>query len=96
MHDTGSPITVLSCVEDLIPKNSRNRLEFRSPFWIKIHGKLTRAYCPRPGFPEEGLNILGMDFLRDYELNTHIDWSQMTWKILGGGDGLERFIGIDE
>lgn len=54
---------------------------------VKWPGRIIRT----KGWPEEGLNILGMDFLLEYKLNTLISWDDMSWKLVGGRDRLERF-----
>ena len=86
LFDTGAPFTVLDCVDELIPREKRYLVEIGTRFDVSIQGLKANARRARPDGIERGLCILGLDFLRRYDVSPIVDWSTMTWR-LGGGKG---------
>jgi hypothetical protein len=79
MFDTGCVNTILSCVEDILPKGKRSRLHFMKAFDILIERFSTEAELPCVGHVEDGLNLIGMTFYQQDNLFPGMDWRKRAW-----------------
>ena len=71
-------------MKELLPPERRNTFDFNGGLRVRIEGLSTDVYEPRIEYPEDGLNILGMQFLREYHVFPEVEWTNMTWRFGGG------------